>query len=153
MSDLDAAVFEDIFTGEGASQLAWETATPCGCYSVDTDQPEWGCAKCAGTGVLYAAAQTISGLFRTQTRYLSFRREGELAHGDAQLTTPLDVKPGYLNRRVRDRLTVLSATGDASEGRVFFPATQAVPFLFNNVQRAWRVALDAADESQRLVKA
>lgn len=151
MSDLDTALFEEIFTAEGATELAWERAEVCGCYSTDTQQPQWGCPKCDGTGVIYQDAQTIRGLFRDQSRYLSFRPEGELAHGEAQLTTPLNVRPGYINRRVRDRFTVLPAQ-DGDEARAFFPAAQAAPFMFGDVQRAWRVQLQAADETQRLVK-
>lgn len=151
MADLDDGVFAALFTEEGASQLSWEQASRCSCYSSDTKQPAWGCPLCGGSGVIYAAAQTITGLFRSQSRWLSFRREGELDHGEAQLTTPLSVKPGYVDRRVRDRFTVISDSGDASEARVFYPAAPAVPFNFNNVQRAWRVQLQSADRSQQLV--
>ena len=149
--DLDTGIFEELFTWEGAVALAWEQASRCGCYSEDSKQPEWGHEPCKGTGVLYAAPQTIYGLFRSQDRYLAFRREGELDKGEAQLTTPLGVRVGYVDRRVRDRLTTLEAVGDAAEGRVFLPAAQSKPFIFNNVQRAWRVALQALSEDQRLV--
>jgi hypothetical protein len=101
--------------------------------------------------VIFAPPTTIQGLFRSQDRWLSFRREGELEHGEAQLTTPLGVRPGYIDRRVRDRFVTLEAVGDFTEGRVFYPAAQAKPFIFNNVQRAWRVSLQAASEADRLV--
>jgi hypothetical protein len=149
--DIDMAVFEILFSWEGAVGLSWEAASRCSCYSQDSKQPEWGHEPCKGTGVLYAPAVTIYGLFRTQDRFLSFRREGELDHGEAQLTTPLDARIGYVDRRVRDRLTTLEAVGDAAEGRVFVPATQCKPFILNNVQRAWRVMLQAASDDQRLV--
>jgi hypothetical protein len=149
--DLDQSIMDDLFSWEGAVALGWEVSSRCSCYSEDSKQPEWGCSKCKGSGIVYAAAVTVHGLFRSQDRWLSFRREGELDHGEAQLTTPLDVRPGYIDRRVRDRFTTLEAVGDAGEGRVFYPATQAKPFLFNNVQRAWRVSVQAASEAQRLV--
>lgn len=150
--DLDTAIFEELFgSWEGAVALSWEQASRCSCYSEDSKQPEWGHAPCNGTGTLFAGPQTVRGLFRSQDRWLSFRREGELDHGEAQLTTALSVRPGYIDRRVRDRLTTLEAIGDAAEGRVFYPAAPARPFIFANVQRAWRVALQAADDDQRLV--
>jgi hypothetical protein len=149
--DLDTAIFEDLFSWEGAVALSWEVASRCTCYSDDSKQPEWGHQLCGGTGVIYAPATTIYGLFRSQDRWLTFRREGELEHGEASLTTPLAVRPGYTDRRVRDRLTTQQAVGDAAEGRIFYPAAQAKPFLFANVQRAWRVSLQAASENDRLV--
>lgn len=150
--DIDTSIFEDMFEEwEGSVALSWEQASRCPRTSADSLQPEWGCPLCKGTGVVFTAPTTIRGLFRAQDRWLSFKREGELDRGEAQLTTPLDVKPGYVDRRVRDRFTTLEAVGDAAEGRVFYPAAPAKPFLFTNVQRAWRVALQAADEDQRLV--
>jgi hypothetical protein len=151
MAVLDDALFEELFAWEGASAITWEVASRCSCFTEDSKQPEWGHPPCKGTGVLYAPPVTIQGLFRSQDRWQSFRREGELERGEAQLTTPLSVKPGYVDRRIRDRFTVLQAVGDAAEGRVFFPASEAKPFIFENQQRAWRVSLQAADESQRLV--
>jgi len=55
---------------------------------------------------------------------------------------------------VRDRFTTVVAVGDSEQplpdglpatfkGRVFYPAAPAVPFIFNNVQRAWRVQLQS----------
>jgi hypothetical protein len=149
--DLDTAIFEDLFSWEGAVALSWEVATRCTCYSDDSKQPEWGHVACGGSGVIFAAPITIYGLFRGQDRWLNFRRQGELEHGESQLTTPLDVRPGYTDRRVRDRFTAPEVVGDAAEGRVFYPAAQAKPFLFANVQRAWRVSLQAASENDRLV--
>lgn len=149
--DLDTAIFEELFTWEGSVGLSWEQASRCTCYSDDSKQPEWGHQPCKGTGVLFTSATTIQGLFRSQDRWLSFRREGELEHGEAQLTTPLGVMPGYIDRRVRDRFTTLEAIGDVADGRVFYPAAQAKPFIFNNVQRAWRVSLQAASDNDRLV--
>lgn len=150
-ADLDTAIFEGVFTAEGAVGLSWEVASRCPCYTDDSKQPEWGCPKCSGIGVIFTPPVTIQGLFRSQDRWLSFRRQGELDHGEAQLTTPLDVRPGYTDRRVRDRLTTLQAVGDAAEGRVFYPSAPAKPFIFANVQRAWRVSLQAASENDRLV--
>lgn len=152
MTDVDDTIFEELFgSWEGAVSLSWEVASRCTCYSSDSEQPTWGHAPCKGLGVLYAAPVVIQGLFRSQDRWLTFRAEGELDHGEAQLTTPTTVRPGYLDRRVRDRLTVIPSPTDVGEGRVFFPSAPAKPFIFANVQRAWRVALQALDEEQRLV--
>lgn len=151
MTDIDSMVFELIEAGEGMSELRWERAEPCPRIDPSTKQPVWECPLCNGTGVIYAEPETIQGLFRSQARMLSFRREGEFAHGDAELTTMLDVKPGYVDRRVRDRFTVLPATGDEAEERVFYPSAPASPFIVGNVQRAWRVSLQAASEKDRLV--
>lgn len=153
--DPDDDIFSELFdlgVTEGAVQLTWESATRCDCLTPDTKQPVWGCPDCGGTGVRYAPARQITGLFRSQSRYLSFRRQGELDHGEAQLTTPLSVKPGYLDRRTRDRITVPPATLDTTEGRVFFPAAPPVPFIFNSIQRAWRVQLQSADRDQQLAQ-
>lgn len=151
-ADVDTAIFEELFENwEGAVALTWEVASRCTCYTQDSKQPTWGHEPCNGTGVIYTPPVTVQGLFRSQDRWLSFRREGELDHGEAQLTLPLDVKPGYIDRRVRDRFTTLEAVGDAAEGRVFLPSAPAKPFIFNNVQRAWRVTVQALDETQRLV--
>lgn len=150
MADLDDALFAEILTSdEGAVPLQWEVASRCSCTTSDTHQPVWGCPKCGGGGVLYAPGSTITGLFRGQSRWLSFRREGELDHGEAQLTTSLAIKPGYTNRRVRDRFTCLPATGDPATERVFYPAAPAVPFIFAGVQRAWRVQLQSASLTQQ----
>lgn len=151
MASIDDALFEDIFTAEGASTLLWEVASRCSCYSEDSKQPQWGHELCGGLGVVYADPVTIRALFRAQSRYISPRREGELDHGEAQLTTRLEHKPGYTDRRVRDRYTVVPATGDAAAGRVFYPAAVAVPFIFDNVQRAWRVQLQSMEQSARIV--
>lgn len=159
LTDLDDDIFAAIFAEEGAVQLAWEQASRCDCTTDDSKQPAWGCPQCGGAGVVYAAPQTITGLFRSQSRWLSFRREGELAHGEAQLTTPLSVRPGYTDRRVRDRFTAIPAATDGGRemptqlpaefvGRAFFPAAQAVPFIFNGAQRAWRVQLQSAELDQ-----
>jgi hypothetical protein len=153
MSDLDDDIFAELFgVDEGAVALAWEVASRCTCTSGDSKQPVWGCPNCTGTGVTYADATTINGIFRSQSRWLSFRREGELDRGEAQLTTPLDVRPGYTDRRVRDRFTTLAAVGDVDKGRVFYPAAVAVPFIFANRQRAWRVQLQSAELSELLVR-
>lgn len=151
-ADVDTGIFEELFsTWEGAVELTWEAATRCTCETPDSKQPLWGCPQCKGTGVIYAAPTRIKGLFRSQDRWLSFRREGELDHGEVQLTTPLSVKPGYVDRRVRDRFTTVAAVGDLAEGRVFLPSAPSSPFIFANVQRAWRVTVQALDEDQRLV--
>lgn len=147
----DAAIIAGIFQEDGATELAWERATRCDCYTDDTHQPRWGCPTCGGTGVNYAAPVTIRALFRGQSRWLSFRREGEFDRGEAELTTPLDAQPGYTDRRVRDRYTVLVDAADAAPGRVFYPAAQPVPFNFGNQQHAWRVQLQSAEQSERLV--
>ena len=151
MSDLDDAIFTSIFAGEGAVGLSWEVASRCPCYSTDTKQPQWDCPQCTGYGVIFAAKQTVYGLFRSQSRWLSFRSEGELDHGEASLTTAMTAKPGYTDRRVRDRYTTLSVADDVAPGRVFYPAAPAVPFIFNNAQRAWRVQLQSATQQDRVV--
>ena len=148
--DIDSMFFELIEDGEGMSELHWEQAEACPRTDAATKQPLWECPLCNGTGVIYQAAQLIQGLFRSQARELSFRRQGEFAHGDALLTTMLAVKPSYVDRRVRDRFTVLPATGDAGEQRVFYPSAPAVPFIVADIQRAWRVTLQAASNLDRL---
>jgi hypothetical protein len=149
--DFDDAVFPMLFSSEGAVQLLWEVATPCPNVDPATQQPVWDCPQCAGSGVLFAPAVSIFGLFRSQSRWLSFRAEGEFDHGEATLTTPLDVCIGYTDRRVRDRLTVVSDVGDLVRGRVFYPSSPSTPFNFNNVQRAWRVQVQSATQADRLV--
>ena len=161
--DLDDGIFQQILdSSEGAVQLSWEQASRCDCTTSDTKQPVWGCPDCGGSGVIYTAAQTITGLFRSQSRWLSFRREGEIDHGEASLTTPLNVRPGYTDRRVRDRFTTIPAVSDGEvilpaglpvelQDRVFYPAAEAVPFIFNGAQRAWRVQLQSASLDQQLV--
>lgn len=160
MSDFDDDIFAEVFDDEGAVALSWEVASACDCITPDTKQPVWGCPHCSGTGVQYATPVVITGLFRSQSRWLSFRREGELDHGEAQLTTPLTVKPGYTDRRVRDRFTAVPPVTDGEvtlpvptlpaefSDRVFYPAAPAVPFIFANVQRAWRVQLQSNRREQ-----
>lgn len=146
----DAQVFAHIFLGEGAIPMTWERGSRCSCWSDDTRQPEWGCAECGGFGVIYAPAQPVRGLFRSQSRWTSHRSSGEHSIGEAQLTLPIDVKPQWLDDRVRDRFTVTIASGDLEAGRVFYPAAQPIPFLFDGVQRAWRVQVQSADQATRL---
>ena len=145
-SDLVAA----IFTWEGASTLTWEVASRCSCYSDDSHQPGWDHPACGGTGVLYATAVPIKALFRSQARWRDPEMMGELQLGEAQLTTPLDVKPTYVDRRVRDRFTVTNATGDATAGRIFLPAAQPVPFLFGDTHLAWRVQVQSLEQTARV---
>jgi hypothetical protein len=150
MSAADDAIFADLFQAEGAITLTWEQASRCTCWSDDSHQPKWDCPICGGDGVTFTAPKTVKGLFRSQSRWISPRREGEIDHGEAQLTTPLTVKPNFVDRRVRDRF-VVTQEGDTSADRVFYPATPAVPFLFDGVQYAWRVQLQAADQTDRVV--
>lgn len=167
MSVIDQAVLTAIFEGDGVSVLHWQAGTRCVCYSDDSKQPRWsaqpppGCT-CGGYGVIYAAPVDVVGLFRSQSRFLSFRAEGELDHGEASLTVPkmpvtrLGVtypacKPGYHDRRVRDRFTVVPSADDVAEGRVFYPAAKAVPFIVGNEQLAWRVQLQALAQEDRVV--
>lgn len=151
MSDLDDSIFTSLFLSEGAHQMTWEVATRCSCYSTDTRQPTWGCPHCGGLGAVFAEAIIVRGLFRAQSRWQGSRAQGELAHGEAQFTTPLSCKPGYTDRRIRDRFTVIPAVGDLTEGRIFYPGAEPVPFLFNGVQRAWRVQLQSMDQTDRVV--
>ena|ERR1700686_1634121 len=150
-TDLDTSIFADIFTGEGAVELGWEAASRCECLNVETKQGNPNCRECYGTGVTFGPSQAVRGLFRSQDRYVSRRMTGELAHGDAQLTTPLDVKPGYTDAKVRDRFTVTQAMGDVETGRVFYPAAQPKPFIFNGSQRAWRTSVQALEQQDRVV--
>lgn len=151
-SALTDEIFRDvIFKGEGASRMLWEVATRCDCYSDDTRQPEWGCLTCSGFGVTYAAPVEVRGLFRSQARWTSRQMSGEHGLGEASLTLPLDVKPNFVDERFRDRFTIIPATGDADQGRVFYPAADPVPFLFDNVQRAWRVQVQSLQQDTRLI--
>lgn len=151
--DPDDDIFSSMFDlgeSDGAVELDWEQATECQCLTADTKQPAWNCPQCGGKGVRYLPARRITGLFRGRTQFQSYRREGELAHGEAQLTTPLSVKPGFVSRLVRDRITVRAAVADAVDDTVFYPATPPIPFVFNSIQRAWRVQLQSAKLSQDL---
>lgn len=157
--------FDLIFAGEGAIRLGWEVATRCTtpradgspCWSDDTKQPDWNCATCGGLGVTYAASVTVRGLFRDQSRWTSKRMSGEHGLGQAQLTTSAIARtitpacrPGWTDDRVRDRFTVLDSPTDAAQGRIFYVATQAVPFLFAGVQEGWRVSLQSMDQATRV---
>lgn len=150
--------FELIWQGEGAVRLGWEVAARCTepradgspCFSDDTKQPSWDCLVCGGLGVAYAPAVEIVGLFRSQSAWTSKRMSGEHVLGEAQLTTRPIHRPGWTDDRVRDRLTVLDAVGDVAPGRIFYPATRAVPFIFNRVQEGWRVQLQAMDQATRV---
>jgi hypothetical protein len=152
MSDLDDAIFSDIiFALEGAVPMTWEVASRCTCYDADTEQPDWNHQECHGSGVLYAAPVSVVGLFRSQSRWISPRREGELEHGEASVSFPTETKPSYVDRRVRDRFTVVQAQGDMAAGTVFYPAGQPTPFIFDGEQLAWRVQLQMVEQNQRLV--
>lgn len=163
---LDAAVITAIFEGEGSSVLQWEAGTRCVCLSDDSKQPAWtanppaGC-ECGGHGVIYASPVAIVGLFRSQSRFMSPRPQGELDHGEASLTTPKmpvpiagttypGCQPGYTDRRVRDRFTVaVEPASDAADDRVFYPAAKAVPFFVGNEHLAWRVQLQSLSQINR----
>lgn len=146
---MDAELIADLFQMEGASQLDWEQATRCDCYSEDSRQPEWGCQSCGGFGAVYADPVRITGLFRSQGRWVSPKSFGELDHGEAQLTLPIEHKPGFTDHRVRDRFTVVNATGDLAAGRVFYPAGPATPFMFGDQAHAWRVQLQSLEQRDR----
>lgn len=146
----DEDLFADvIFAGEGASVLTWEVGTRCSCYSPDSRQPDWQHVPCGGLGAIYAAPVPVRGLLRGQSRWTSHRVSGEHGLGEAQLTTPVSVKPGYTDMRIRDRFTVVAATGDFAPGRIFYPAAEAIPFLFDGVQMAWRVQLQSMEQATR----
>lgn len=151
--DPDDDIFSELFDlgiTEAATVLTWEVASRCPCMTDDTKQPVWDCPQCGGAGVTYLPPVQITGIFRDQSKWQSFRRQGELAHGEARLTTPLQVKPGYTDRRVRDRFTIPAAAGDSDEGHVFYAATPATPFMLMNIQRAWRVQLQSTNLAQQL---
>jgi hypothetical protein len=149
VSAVDDILLSDLFSWEGASPMRWEQASRCSCWSEDTKQPEWGCALCGGKGIIYADPVTITGLFRSQSRWTHNRREGELDHAEAVLTVRVEHTPGYVDRRVRDRYLVIPATGDEAAGRLFVPSGPPTPFIFDGTQHAWRVqvaAVSAEDE-------
>lgn len=149
--DVDTSIFEGLFSWEGAVAMSWERASAAPGESEDSHQPRWDGPN--PQGVVYSEPVTIYGLFRSQDRFLTHRREGEIEHGDAQFTTPIQVRPGYVDMRVRDRFVTLEAVGDIEEGRVFVPSAPARPFIFNRIQRAWRVNLQSVNESQRAINA
>lgn len=154
----DASVFAFLFNSEGALPCAWERASRCTtpredgspCFSEDTHQPNWNCTTCGGLGVTYAPVVLIRALFRGQSRWTSHKSSGEHGLGEAQLTTPVDVEPLYVDERVRDRFRLLAPADDAAQGRVFYPAAKAVPFVFAGVQRAWRVQLQSLTQTTRV---
>lgn len=150
MTDVDAAIFADLFALEGASTIQWQQASRCTCWSDDTKQPQWGHEVCGGKGIIYADPVEITGLFRSQSRWVSARREGELDHSEATLTVSLEHKPGYVDRRVRDRYYIGAAVGDDADGRWFVPSGPPVPFLFDNIQRAWRVQVAAVNTTDEV---
>lgn len=157
----DASLFADVIFGpdsEGAVDLTWEQASRCTtprddgspCFSADSKQPNWNCTTCGGLGAVFAAPVAIRALFRGQSRWNSQHSSGTHGLGEAQLSTPTDVKPGYTDDRIRDRFTVIDTPDDRVRGRVFYPAAQPVPFVFAGAQRAWRVQLQAADQASRV---
>ena len=73
MTDVDAAIFADLFALEGASTIQWQQASRCTCWSDDTKQPQWGHEVCGGKGIIYADPVEITGLFRSQSRWVSAR--------------------------------------------------------------------------------
>lgn len=149
--DLFAEGFAILAAGAGASTLQWETATRCDCYSIDSEQPQWTHAPCGGLGAIYAPAIEIRALFSGQSRWTSKKVSGEIPHGEAQLST-LDVahKPDYVDGRIKDRLTITAAADDRLRGRIFYPAVKPTPFIIGNVQRGWRVQLQALEQASRL---
>lgn len=149
MADVDDAIFASIFTGEGAVRLTWQVGSRCTCWNDETKQPQWGHALCGGLGTQYAAATPILALFRGRSQWNSHHASGQHPLGEAQLTTPLAVKPAYLDDRVRDRFTVVDAVGDAAAGSIWYPAAKPVPFIFAGAQRAWRVQLQGMDQATR----
>ena len=151
--DLFAHAFELIGAGAGVSELAWEIGSRCDCQiNARSKQPQWTCPDCGGLGAVYTAPVTIKAIFRAQSRWTSKHMSGEHSLGDAQLSTlSIDERPGYTDARVRDRFTVLVSPTDPARGRIFYPATQAVPFLIGNVQRGWRVQLQSLEQATRTV--
>lgn len=154
----DSQLFAAIFTAEGVIRLGWDVASQCvtlrpdgsPCLSEDTRQYYAGCATCGGYGTVFAARVEVRGLFRDQSRWTANRMSGERPLGEAQLTTPTTVKPGYRDRKIRDRFTVLDATGDTAVGRVFYPAASPIPFLFAGAQHGWRVQLQSLEQASRV---
>lgn len=156
----DDDLFDELFDpdeSDGAVRMTWEVGSRCStpradgsaCFSTDSRQPNWECTTCGGLGADYAPPVVIYALFRGQSRWKSSNSAGTHALGDAQLTTPVIVKPGWTDDRIRDRFTVPDALGDLAAGTVFYPIAKAVPFLFGSVQRAWRVQISALDQSTR----
>jgi hypothetical protein len=131
-------------------ELRWEAASRCTCWNDDTKQPGWDHQPCGGTGVLYAPAVIVRGLYRSRSEWRSRHMQGEHRLGEAQLTVPLNARPGYVDARVRDRYTVTHAVGDAEAGSTWLPAATAVPFLWMGEQEAWRVQLQGLDQSTRV---
>lgn len=151
MSAADDAIFADLFAAEGAQTAKWYVGTRCTCYSDDSRQPDWNHEPCGGYGVLYAVPVEIPAIFRGQSRWISPRREGEIDHGEASITVPTPHRPGYTDRRVRDRYTINADPDTDSDALMFYVAAPPVPFLFDNVQYAWRVQVTALDQADLLV--
>lgn len=161
MSALDDGIFADIIFGEeGAVLMTWEVASRPDDVSTDSRQPAWDGDH--PYGVIYAEPIQVVGLFRSQQRWVNGTREGQFNHSEASCSFPARpcqvgnlvypaVQPGYIDDRVRDRFTVVQAPGDALAGRVFYPAGQASPFIFDGECLAWRVQLQGIDQSQREV--
>lgn len=158
--DDDDDIFADLFdpdVTDGAIELTWEVASRCTtprddaspCFSVDSRQPNWNCTACGGLGALFSDPTTIYALFRGQSKWKGQNTAGQSVLGEAQLTTPIDVKPAWADDRIRDRFTVPIALGDFEAGTVFYPVAKPVPFLFAGVQRAWRVQLASGEQSRR----
>lgn len=156
----------ELFQSSNATVLNWQQASPCtgvpGCPNPETKAPLWGCSKCGGTGVALADAVQVLALFRSQEKWLGKQPEGEYDLGQAQLTTPaVDItldgvtypacKPGYVDRYVRDRFTVVHAAGDTADGRVFVPAAHVVPFIWAGATLGWRVLVQSLADKQRVV--
>jgi hypothetical protein len=129
--------------------MTWEVASRADDLSADTLQPKWDGPN--PYGVVYAAPVAVVGLFRSQQRWAAPARQGEFMHGEASCTFPRNVRPAYTDSRVRDRFTIVNATGDAAAGKVFYPAGQATPFIFDGETLGWRVVLQSLDQEQRLV--
>jgi hypothetical protein len=153
----DDELFEMIFESEGAIPMTWEIASRCStpredaspCFDADTKQPNWNCTNCGGLGAEYSAPVEILALFRGQSKWKRGSASGSTNIGEAQLTTPLDVKPGYTDDRIRDRFTCTVDVEDYAKGVVFYPAAVPIPFNFDGSQRAWRVQLQSLEQSAR----
>lgn len=107
--------FDTLVTQKGA-KVDWEQAIVCQCLSNDSNQPDFNCPYCGGSGFRYFPAKQIRVVVTSFSSSVKLETLGIREPGTAYATPTSDVIMGY-----RDRLTFVDYKCKYSEAIRFNP--------------------------------
>lgn len=114
-ADLLTTEFDRLIEEKGA-KVEWEQSIICQCLSNDSNQPDFSCPYCGGSGFRYYPAKSIRVLVTSFSSSIKLESLGVREPGTAYATPKSNVIMGF-----RDRLTFVDYTCKFSEAIRFNP--------------------------------